>query len=155
MDESTKYNLLYFALLKISILWSNESLGTTRYGLAVVLPCGTRIVFAEFWASFGIQSNCFLEAQPQKHEAMSCILVLLEMPLIGSKKSFLTSPPKEDPLDADADELLLLAKKIPEEIKSRVLERPDAFRRIAKLDDGELDDLLREMERKKEEEDEK
>jgi len=58
-------------------------------------------------------------------------------------------------LDADADELLLLAKKIPDEIKSRVLERPDAFRRIAKLDDGELDDLLREMERKKEEEDEK
>ena len=54
-------------------------------------------------------------------------------------------------LDADVDELLLLAKKIPDEIKSRVLERPDAFRRIAKLDDSELDDLLREMERKKEE----
>lgn len=53
-------------------------------------------------------------------------------------------------LDADPDELLLLAKKIPEEIKSRVLERPDAFRKIAKLDDAELDELLREIERKKE-----
>ena len=51
-------------------------------------------------------------------------------------------------LDADADELLLLAKKIPEEIKSRVLERPDAFRKIAKLDDAELDDLLREIDRR-------
>jgi len=52
--------------------------------------------------------------------------------------------------DHDADELLILAKKIPEEIKSRVLERPDAFRKIAKLDDAELDELLREIERKKE-----
>src|SRR5437867_2531049 len=51
-------------------------------------------------------------------------------------------------LNHDADELLLLAKKIPEDIKSRVLERPDAFRKIARLDDSELDELLREMDRK-------
>lgn len=51
-------------------------------------------------------------------------------------------------LGADTDELLLLAKKIPDEIKNRVLERPDAFRKIAQLDDDELDKLLREMDGK-------
>jgi HTH-type transcriptional regulator, competence development regulator len=51
-------------------------------------------------------------------------------------------------LDHDADDLLLLAKKIPEDIKSRVLERPDAFRKIASLGDEELDQLLKEIERK-------
>ena len=45
-------------------------------------------------------------------------------------------------LDADADELLLLAQKIPERIKRRVLERPDVFRRVADLDDKALNDLL-------------
>ena len=42
-------------------------------------------------------------------------------------------------LDADADELLLLAEKIPEAIRKRVLERPDVFRRMAALDDKRLD----------------
>jgi transcriptional regulator with XRE-family HTH domain len=45
-------------------------------------------------------------------------------------------------LDADADELLLLAHKIPEPIRKRVLERPDAFRRLAELDDAALDRVL-------------
>ena len=45
-------------------------------------------------------------------------------------------------LDADADELLILAQKIPPKIKKRVLERPDAFRQLAGLDDKELDSLL-------------
>ncbi len=49
-------------------------------------------------------------------------------------------------LDADEDELLLLAKKIPEDIKQRVLDRPDAFRKIAKLNDDQLDRLLGEIE---------
>lgn len=49
-------------------------------------------------------------------------------------------------LEADEDELLLLAKKIPEDIKKRVIERPDAFRKIAKLDDETLDRLLEEIE---------
>ncbi len=49
-------------------------------------------------------------------------------------------------LEADEDELLLLAKKIPEDIKKRVIERPDAFRKIAKLDDEALDRLLEEIE---------
>ena len=45
-------------------------------------------------------------------------------------------------LDADADELLLLAEKIPEAIRKRVLERPDVFRRMAALDDKRLDAVV-------------
>jgi transcriptional regulator with XRE-family HTH domain len=45
-------------------------------------------------------------------------------------------------LDADEEELLLLAEKIPEAIRRRFFERPDAFRQIARLDDGRLDRLL-------------
>ena len=48
-------------------------------------------------------------------------------------------------LDAEADELLLLAKKVPEQIKKRVMERPDAFRKFADLDDDKLDDLLEKL----------
>lgn len=48
-------------------------------------------------------------------------------------------------LDADEDELLVLAKKIPEQIRGRVLERPDAFRKLAQLDDKTLDRLLEEL----------
>jgi HTH-type transcriptional regulator, competence development regulator len=43
---------------------------------------------------------------------------------------------------ADEDELLLLAEKIPERIRQRVMERPDAFRKFASLDDDTLDSLL-------------
>jgi len=49
-------------------------------------------------------------------------------------------------LDADEDELLILAEKIPERIRNRVLERPDAFRRIAALDDEALNRLLENLE---------
>lgn len=45
-------------------------------------------------------------------------------------------------LGADLDELLLLAQIVPDRIKLRVLERPDAFRRLAELQDRELDALL-------------
>lgn len=45
-------------------------------------------------------------------------------------------------LKADLDELMLLAQKVPDHIRKRVIERPDAFRRIAKLDDAALDRLL-------------
>src|SRR5438552_1483660 len=48
-------------------------------------------------------------------------------------------------LDADADELLLLAKKIPAQIKKRVLERPAAFRKLAELDDKTLDKVIEEL----------
>ena len=45
-------------------------------------------------------------------------------------------------LDADEEELLLLAEKIPEPIRRRFFERPDAFRLIARLDDQRLDRVL-------------
>jgi transcriptional regulator with XRE-family HTH domain len=45
-------------------------------------------------------------------------------------------------LEADEDELLLLANKVPEHIRQRVIARPDAFRRLAALDDKTLDGLL-------------
>lgn len=45
-------------------------------------------------------------------------------------------------LEADADELLLLAEKIPERIKKRVLERPDVFSALADADDEALDRLV-------------
>jgi HTH-type transcriptional regulator, competence development regulator len=48
-------------------------------------------------------------------------------------------------LEGEVDELLLLAQKIPEDIRKRVVERPDAFRKIAKLDDETLDKLLKEL----------
>lgn len=45
-------------------------------------------------------------------------------------------------LDADVDQLLLMAEKIPDQIRRRVLERPEAFRLIADLDDKSLDRLV-------------
>src|SRR4051794_19013498 len=45
-------------------------------------------------------------------------------------------------LRVDEDELLLLAEKIPDEIRRRVIQRPDAFRKLARLDDETLDRLL-------------
>src|SRR5690606_13570014 len=48
-------------------------------------------------------------------------------------------------LNVNADELLILAKKIPEGIKKRVIDRPDAFRRFAELDDETIDRLLEEL----------
>ena len=47
-----------------------------------------------------------------------------------------------DVLNADEDELLLLADKVPEAIRKRVRERPNAFRKLAALDDDSLDTLL-------------
>ena len=45
-------------------------------------------------------------------------------------------------LDADADELLFLAQRIPDRMKRRILERPDDFRKLTELDDKALDRLL-------------
>ena len=45
-------------------------------------------------------------------------------------------------LDTDEDELFLLAKKIPDQIRKRVMERPEAFRKFASLDDHNIDRLL-------------
>lgn len=49
-------------------------------------------------------------------------------------------------LDADADELLILAKKIPPIIKKRVLERPHEFLMLASLDDKALSKLVKDIE---------
>ncbi len=49
-------------------------------------------------------------------------------------------------LDAEADELLLLAEKVPDRIRKRVLERPDAFGKLARLDDKALDRLMAQIE---------
>ncbi len=48
-------------------------------------------------------------------------------------------------LDADPSELLMLAEKIPEAIRRRVLARPDAFRKLALLDDVALDRLVEQI----------
>jgi transcriptional regulator with XRE-family HTH domain len=48
-------------------------------------------------------------------------------------------------LDADDDELLLLAEKIPEQVRVRVLQRPDAFCAFAACDDETLDRLMVEI----------
>lgn len=45
-------------------------------------------------------------------------------------------------LGVDPDELLLLAEKIPQAIRQRVLQRPDVFRKMADLDDRGLDRVL-------------
>jgi transcriptional regulator with XRE-family HTH domain len=48
-------------------------------------------------------------------------------------------------LEADADELMLMARKVPDSIKRRVIERPDAFRKFAALDDKTIDKLLEDL----------
>ena len=50
-----------------------------------------------------------------------------------------------DALEADEDELLILAKKVPEPVKKRFLQRPDAFRAFASCDDETLDKLMTEI----------
>ena len=45
-------------------------------------------------------------------------------------------------LGADAIDLVVLAEKVPEPIRRRVLERPDVFRKLALLDDATLDSLV-------------
>ena len=50
-----------------------------------------------------------------------------------------------DALDAEEDELLILAKRIPEPLKQRFLQRPDAFRAFATCDDKTLDKLMTEI----------
>ena len=46
-----------------------------------------------------------------------------------------------DELQADEDELLLLADKVPASIRTRIRQRPDLFRKLAKMDKRSLDEL--------------
>jgi len=50
-----------------------------------------------------------------------------------------------DALDGDEDELLILAKKIPERLRKRIFERPETFLKIAELDDKGLKRLLKQI----------
>ena len=52
-----------------------------------------------------------------------------------------------DALDADENDLLLLAKQIPPRIRQRVFERPEAFSKFADLDDKTLDRLVVQIDR--------
>lgn len=45
-------------------------------------------------------------------------------------------------LNGNKNELLLLAQKVPDPIKERVLERPEVFSALAKCDDATLDKLM-------------
>lgn len=45
-------------------------------------------------------------------------------------------------LDANEDELMLLAERVPEPIRKRVCQRPEVFRMLANLDDESLNRLL-------------
>ncbi|MFU7558792.1 helix-turn-helix domain-containing protein [Roseiconus sp. JC912] len=47
-----------------------------------------------------------------------------------------------DELEADEDELLLLADKVPEGLRKRIRENPEAFRQFASLDDRAMSKLL-------------
>lgn len=45
-------------------------------------------------------------------------------------------------LKADEDELLILTDRVPHSIRKRIMQRPDAFRAFANLDDKSMDRLL-------------
>ncbi|MEP3482110.1 MAG: helix-turn-helix domain-containing protein [Fuerstiella sp.] len=50
-------------------------------------------------------------------------------------------------LETDADELLLLARRIPDAFRDRILSKPGIFRRILTLSDQALEDLLDDVEK--------
>src|SRR6516165_5078579 len=52
-------------------------------------------------------------------------------------------------LEVDEDELLLLAEKIPGQIRKRFFERPDVFRALARCDDKTLDQVLAQIDQKR------
>ena len=49
-------------------------------------------------------------------------------------------------LETDLDELLLLAKRIPDSFRSRILAKPGMFRRILNLSDDDLERMLADVE---------
>ena len=51
-------------------------------------------------------------------------------------------------LKADEDELLLLADKVPERIRERIKQRPEAFRHFASLNDRQIDKILKQVQAK-------
>jgi transcriptional regulator with XRE-family HTH domain len=51
-------------------------------------------------------------------------------------------------LDADLDELLVLAMIVPDRIRSRVMERPEVFGALARCDDTTLDRVMTQIRRR-------
>lgn len=49
-------------------------------------------------------------------------------------------------LDADPDELLLLARRIPDAYRDRILSRPGVFRKLLNLSDSDLESLVGQLE---------
>ena len=49
-------------------------------------------------------------------------------------------------LHTDPDELLLLARRIPDAYRDRILARPGVFRKLLNLSDTELEEMLRQIE---------
>lgn len=49
-------------------------------------------------------------------------------------------------LNTDADELLLLARRIPDAFRDRILSKPGIFRRILNLSDTALEEMLKDAE---------
>lgn len=49
-------------------------------------------------------------------------------------------------LDADPDELLLLARRIPDAYRDRILSRPGVFRKLLNLSDTALEELVDQLE---------
>jgi transcriptional regulator with XRE-family HTH domain len=47
-----------------------------------------------------------------------------------------------DALEADEEELLMLAERVPDRIRKRVLQRPDVFGALANCDDKTLDKVM-------------
>jgi len=52
-------------------------------------------------------------------------------------------------LNGDEEQLMLLADKVPEPIRKRVIERPEVFRALAELGDDDLDQVARQAAAKK------
>ncbi len=50
-------------------------------------------------------------------------------------------------LDSDPDELLLLARRIPDAYRDRILSRPGVFRKLLNLSDVALEELVEQLER--------
>jgi transcriptional regulator with XRE-family HTH domain len=49
-------------------------------------------------------------------------------------------------LEADPDELLLLARRIPDSYRDRILSSPGVFRKLLNLSDADLEDLVGQLE---------
>lgn len=52
-------------------------------------------------------------------------------------------------LDADPDELLLLARRIPDSYRDRILSQPGVFRKLLNLSDDALEEMVRSIEKKR------